>query len=137
MSHPLFIYGTLHPDRAPAAIAPTASLLKPLGRATIQGRLYNLGDYPGEILSADAHPKRDDTRTVTGELFSIPEGLEAEAILARLDAYEDFHSANPPNSLFLRQITFAKCEDGSELDCWVYTYNRPVPEFAVQTDESR
>lgn len=123
MPHPLFIYGTLHPDRAPAEIAAIARLLKLLGRATIQGRLYNLGDYPGVILAPVA-----DIDTIPGELFSLPEGSASEAILSRLDAYEDFRPADSANSLFIRQLTLAKRERGSEIPCWVYTYNRRISE---------
>jgi Gamma-glutamyl cyclotransferase, AIG2-like len=63
----LFIYGTLHPDRAPSAIAKTARLLKPLGRATIQACLYDLGPYPGVILS------NNPADIVPGELFQLPD----------------------------------------------------------------
>jgi gamma-glutamylcyclotransferase (GGCT)/AIG2-like uncharacterized protein YtfP len=126
MPHPLFIYGTLHPDRAPAAIASTARLLEPAGRATIRGILYNFGEYPGVILSAEG----DGSETVAGELFNIPEGPNAEAILARLDAYEDFHPSDPEASLFLRQRTLATLEGGesagTQVACWVYTYNQRV-----------
>ena len=47
----LFIYGTLHPDRTPREIATAARRLIPVGPATIRGRLYNLGEYPGVILN--------------------------------------------------------------------------------------
>jgi len=111
----LFIYGTLHPDRAPAAIVATARLLKPFARATIQGRLYDLGAYPGVQLSSDP------SGAVPGELFHLPDD---PAILARLDDYEDFRPDDPSNSLFLRQRTIATLEDGTQHACWVYTYNR-------------
>jgi gamma-glutamylcyclotransferase (GGCT)/AIG2-like uncharacterized protein YtfP len=118
----LFIYGTLHPDRAPAAIAPTACLLKPFGRATIQARLHDLGPYPGVVLSANP------ADIVPGELFILPAD---PAILARLDEYEDFRPSDPTNSLFLRQQAFATLQEGPDADteiaCWVYTYNHPVP----------
>ena len=94
----LFIYGTLHPDRAPAAIAPTARLLKPFDRATIQGRLYDLGPYPGVVLTDDP------ADIVPGELFQLPDD---PAILARLDDYEDFRPSDPAGSLFLRQQVLA------------------------------
>jgi gamma-glutamylcyclotransferase (GGCT)/AIG2-like uncharacterized protein YtfP len=124
----LFIYGTLHPDRAPAAIASTARLLKPFGvennRATIQARIYDLGAYPGAILS-DA-----PSETLTGELFILPDGPDAAAILARLDDYEDFRPTDPANSLFLRQRVLAALQNGpdagTEIACWVYTYNCPA-----------
>ncbi len=116
----LFIYGTLHPDRAPAAIAATVRLLKPLGRATIRGRRYELGEYPGVVLTEEAGT------LVCGELFLLPDPPQAAAVLAKLDAYEDFRPADPAGSLFLRERTIATLEDGTQRACWVYTYNRPV-----------
>ena len=112
----LFIYGTLHPDRAPAEIADAARRLKPLGPATIRGRLYDLGAYPGVVLDDSA------TRKIPGELFTVPD-VET---LARLDAYEDFRPGDPANSLFLRVQTTATLPDGSQRVCWVYVYNAEV-----------
>jgi len=117
----LFIYGTLHPDRAPLSIAATAKLLKPAGRATILGRLYDLQEYPGVILSGDLD------EIVAGEIFLLPNGQEATEMFARLDAYEDYRPDDPENSLFHRQRTTATMEDGLRLPCWVYTYNVRVP----------
>ena len=108
----LFIYGTLHPDRTPREIATAARRLIPVGPATIRGRLYNLGEYPGVILNPTGP-------LVSGELFTVPDA----ATLAALDAYEDFRPADPANSLFLRIETTATSPDGSAHLCWVYTYN--------------
>ena len=127
----LFIYGTLHPDRAPADIASTTRLLKPFGgpanRATIRARLYDLGAYPGVVLSGDSD---DPSEIVAGELFVLPDGPEATAILARLDDYEDFRPSDRASSLFLRQQVLATLQDGpdagTEIACWVYTYNHPI-----------
>jgi gamma-glutamylcyclotransferase (GGCT)/AIG2-like uncharacterized protein YtfP len=116
MSTLLFIYGTLHPDRAPREIAAATSRLKSIGTATIRGTFYNLGDYPGVVLDATGPP-------ISGELFTVPDA----ATLAALDAYEDFRPADPPGSLFLRVETTATKLDGSLLTCWVYVYNREVP----------
>jgi gamma-glutamylcyclotransferase (GGCT)/AIG2-like uncharacterized protein YtfP len=113
MSDLLFIYGTLHPDRAPAEIASAVRRLVPHARGTIRARLYNLGAYPGVILDATAAP-------IPGEVFLVPEA----ATLARLDAYEDYRPADPANSLFLREKTVVTFDDGTTQVCWVYTYNR-------------
>ena len=110
----LFIYGTLHPDRAPFEIAPIARRLIPLGPATIRGTLLDLGAYPGVLLGSDSE--------VAGELFALPEGEEA-ALWSRLDAFEDFRSDNPSASLFVRQQTLALRSDGSQVHCFIYTYN--------------
>jgi gamma-glutamylcyclotransferase (GGCT)/AIG2-like uncharacterized protein YtfP len=116
----LFIYGSLHPDRAPAAIAATAKRLRHFGSATVQGRVYDLGEYPGLILSEDS------SECVRGEVFLLPEGPEGLEMLARLDAYEDYRPQDPKNSLFLRQMTMATVDDGRRRPCWVYTYHRAV-----------
>jgi len=118
----LFIYGTLHPDRAPAEIASSARRLKPIGPATIRARLYNLGDYPGAVLDEAAPP-------IPGELFAIPDA----ATLAALDAYEDYRPQDLANSLFLRVETAATLTDGSHHPCWVYVYNRELPRALQST----
>jgi gamma-glutamylcyclotransferase (GGCT)/AIG2-like uncharacterized protein YtfP len=109
----LFIYGTLHPDRAPREIAATARCLTSIGRATIRARLLDLGAYPGIVLDDTAAP-------IPGELFSVPDA----ATLAALDAYEDYRPHDPANSLFLRTKAVVTLDDGSEKSCWVYIFNQ-------------
>jgi gamma-glutamylcyclotransferase (GGCT)/AIG2-like uncharacterized protein YtfP len=116
----LFLYGTLHPDRAPAEIAPAARRLQPIGRGTIRARLYNLGAYPGVILADDTDPAAP---TVPGEVFLIPD----VATLAALDAYEDYRPGSATDSLFLRTKAVVTFDDGSRKSCWVYVYNRDPP----------
>ena len=117
MPTPLFIYGTLHPDRAPAEIAFAVRRLTPVGPATIRGTLLDLGEYPGVLLDDTQDPAAS---AIPGELFTVP---DAET-LAALDAYEDFRPGDPGASLFLRVETAATLRDGSSLNCWVYIYNR-------------
>ncbi len=111
----LFIYGTLHPDRAPAEIADAVSTLTLVGPATIRGTLLDLGDYPGVLLDGA-------TTEVPGSLFALPQ--PSDVIWIRLDAYEDFRANDPAGSLFLRRRTVATAPDGTSVDCWVYVYNR-------------
>jgi gamma-glutamylcyclotransferase (GGCT)/AIG2-like uncharacterized protein YtfP len=119
MPEPLFIYGTLHPDRAPAEIAPTVALLKPLGSATLRGTLLNLGAYPGLLL----HGKDE----ICGELFSLPEDVELRhRTWAALDAYEGFRPSAPEYSLFTRVLTVVTLADGSPRRAWVYLFNETV-----------
>jgi len=113
MPTPLFIYGTLHPDRAPAEIASAVRRLTSIGAATVRGRLLDLGAYPGVLLDTTAP-------VIPGELFLVPD----DETLAALDAYEDFRPASPEASLFLRVEAAATLPDGSSLNCWVYIYNR-------------
>ena len=113
MPDPLFIYGTLHPDRAPRAIAAVARRLTSIGRATIRARLYNLGEYPGIVLDPAAAPI-----LANSSLYPMTQTLAA------LDAYEDFRPHDPANSLFLREKAVVTLDDGSDQSCWVYVYNR-------------
>lgn len=108
----LFLYGTLHPDRAPREIAAAARRLTLIGPATIHARVYNLGEYPGAVLDASAPP-------LPGHLFAVPDAQT----LAALDSYEDFRPADPAASLFLRVATTATLPDGSHHPCSVYVYN--------------
>ncbi len=118
MPQHLFVYGTLHPDRAPAEIAHAVRQLRELGPGTMRGTLYSLADYPGVVI----RPNRVDI--VHGTIFALPED---PAILASLDRYEDFRPSDPTNSLFVRAIQTVTQADGSTLDCWVYLYNQPLP----------
>lgn len=116
MSNLLFIYGTLHPERAPRGIAAVARRLRPVGAGTIRGRLLDLGEYPGVVL------EDSESSEVSGEVFEVP---DAET-LARLDAYEDYRPDDLGASLFLRVETEVAMSDGSERTCWVYVYNGGV-----------
>jgi gamma-glutamylcyclotransferase (GGCT)/AIG2-like uncharacterized protein YtfP len=119
----LFLYGTLHPDRAPAEIAAAARRLTLIGPATIRARVYNLGAYPGAVLENEDEKHDQAAPALPGHLFTVP---DAET-LAALDAYEDFRPASPATSLFLRVETTAATPDGSPHPCYVYVYNRQPP----------
>ncbi len=125
----LFIYGTLHPDRAPREIAPVTRRLRSIGPAIIRGRLLDLGEYPGLVLedSGDAAGRAQPEggaasgfEDIPGEVFEVPD----LATLDALDRYEDFRADDPETSLFLRVEAPATMEDGRTLSCWVYVYNR-------------
>ena len=75
----------------------------------MQGRLYNLGEYPGAVLSnvfAD---------WVRGDVFRLN---QAEATLAVLDEYEGAHFTRVPQQVYL--------PSGMQL-AWVYLYTGRLP----------
>jgi gamma-glutamylcyclotransferase (GGCT)/AIG2-like uncharacterized protein YtfP len=112
----VFFYGTLLPRFAPAEIEPTVRKLRRVGRGFIRGQLFDLGSYPGAILTRNGSP-------IKGQVFEIPDDPE---ILDRLDEYEGFDPSNPESSLFVRKRRHAELEDGRKVPCWVYAYNGPV-----------
>jgi len=117
----LFVYGTLHPDRAPAEIARAVRRLHTPTPATVLGRLHDLGPYPALRLDTP------NPQPIPGTLFTLPEESEAPTLLPQLDAYEGFDPTNPAASLYLRQRTTATLPNGQPVPCWIYTYNHPLP----------
>lgn len=111
---PLFVYGTLLPGHAPDEVAEYVDTLIPIGKGMVRGRLLSLGQYPGAVLE-------ESGSTIQGTVFEIPAD---QAVLSQLDAYEEFYPSNPEKSLFLRERTKVRMEDGSTRECWIYTYNR-------------
>jgi gamma-glutamylcyclotransferase (GGCT)/AIG2-like uncharacterized protein YtfP len=114
----LFVYGTLHPDRAPAGIATAVRRFHTPTPATVLGHLRDLGPYPAVRLDLPS------PTPIPGTLFTLPDDPD---VLAQLDAYEGFDPAHPAASLFLRQTTTATLSNGETMPCWIYTYNHPLP----------
>ncbi len=115
MSEYLFLYGTLLPSEATGESSRIVRRFKRVGSATVGGRLYDFGDYPGAVLDRSAKT------SIKGELFELPHDHSA---LKALDNYEEFDRADRKNSLFVRTRTVAELHDGSRLNAWVYVYNR-------------
>jgi gamma-glutamylcyclotransferase (GGCT)/AIG2-like uncharacterized protein YtfP len=114
VSEYLFSYGTLLPEHAPSEISHVLAKLRPLGRATVPGVLYDLGAYPGAVLG------RASGKRIAGMVFRLPND---SAILKKLDEYEGFDPANPGESLFVRGRYPVALATGRILQCWIYEYN--------------
>ena len=113
----LFVYGTLHPDRAPDEIREAVAQLRLIGPATIPGRVHDLGEYPA--LLSGAH-----RGIVMGTLFALPHD---SSVLKALDEYEGYDPKQPERSLFLRRKRVVTLSDGRKERHWVYVYNRELP----------
>src|SRR5262245_20347166 len=75
----LFVCGTLRSGLAPAEVAGIMGTMLRVGPASVPGRLYDLGDFPGAVLDPGCDLK------VIGEVLQLPDD---GAALADLDAYE-------------------------------------------------
>jgi len=100
----LFIYGTLLPGLVRPPLDALVARMTLLGPATVPGRLYELGPYPGLVLVDDA------ASLVHGELFELPRD---SAILSALDDYEGSY-------LYRRVECRASMPSGETMACWVY-----------------
>lgn len=118
MKKRLFVYGTLHPDRAPKGIRDMVKRMVPMGSGTIAGVLHDLGEYPAVTLNGKQEQR------VKGEVFALPND---PGMLQQFDDYEGYLPDNPSNSLFIRSKRLITLDSGTELLCWVYIYNRELP----------
>src|SRR5215813_7463055 len=83
----LFVYGTLRRDPSHELFQLLARNAKLLGEAVVEGKLYDLGEYPGMIYRANGGH-------VIGELYQVnPEAWEN--VIERLDEYEGCRPIDP------------------------------------------
>jgi gamma-glutamylcyclotransferase (GGCT)/AIG2-like uncharacterized protein YtfP len=114
MSEYVFVYGSLKPGFGGQESARMVSLMRHVGRAKVSGRLYDFGEYSGAI------PDSTQVKLVVGELLELPD----EAVLNKLDRYEEYDPNDSHASLFVRRRVQATLENGEIVNAWIYIYNR-------------
>jgi gamma-glutamylcyclotransferase (GGCT)/AIG2-like uncharacterized protein YtfP len=105
----LFVYGTLRSqmnDPLHRLLEKDAILV---GTGIFQGKLYDLGRYPGAV------PSHGNTDRVIGEIYRFSESQRALEIL---DEYEGHR--------FKRKRVTIIQEDGKSISSWIYLYARSV-----------
>jgi gamma-glutamylcyclotransferase (GGCT)/AIG2-like uncharacterized protein YtfP len=113
----LFVYGTLRRDSPHPMAAFLASHARFEVNATMPGRLYNLGPFPGMT------PALEPGELVQGHVFEMN---HPAMLLARLDEYEACPQGLPAPPEFERDLRPALTEDGRQLLVWVYRYVGPL-----------
>jgi gamma-glutamylcyclotransferase (GGCT)/AIG2-like uncharacterized protein YtfP len=115
MTNLLFIYGTLLPGLEPRAMSDVVLRMSVVGPATIRGKLYDLGFYPGVLLD-------EGGGIIKGQIVQVP----SDELWRRLDRYEACPLPESADGLFRRVKTAAMTGQGQPIECWVYVYNRDV-----------
>jgi gamma-glutamylcyclotransferase (GGCT)/AIG2-like uncharacterized protein YtfP len=113
MPSKLFVYGTLRKDNRNSMSQLLAGKARLLGRARMQGRLFDLGEYPGLVLS------RDPDSWVYGEVYALDNPDETLACL------DDYEGCGPNDSVpheFERIRNDVILESGERDIVWVYVY---------------
>ena len=105
----IFVYGTLRKQMS----HPLSHLLVHhgvfVGTGIFQGKLYDLGRYPGAV------PSKNKTDLITGEVYRLQ---QPDKVLELLDEYE--------GPRFKRtQVTIFSGED-HPISAWIYLYARSV-----------
>ena len=111
----LFVYGHLQRGQVGYERLGLVKNTQWLGEAQVQGRLYEIGDYPGLIL--------DGEEVVKGELIAFDD----TALWAALDDYEDCDRDDPETSEY-RRVEIDMLGGGR---AWVYVYNRSVDDLVM------
>lgn len=106
----VFVYGTLRKGgvREMPLLFPRMAFL---GFGRTRGYMYDFGAYPGILLDASGP-------AIIGEVYEAD-----DAVLARLDAIEEFVPGNPAGSYYLRVPVTVRMADGAEQTCWIYEFN--------------
>lgn len=107
----LFVYGTLM--RGLPLHHLIADRCEFVGAGTVNGRLLDLGRYPGAVA--------EQPGTVHGEVYR----LLASGLLASLDREEEYRPSAPARSLYLRRPTPVRLADGRVVTAWIYWYRGP------------
>ena len=116
----LFVYGTLRRGfEWHFHLRQTARFL---GDGTIQGRMYDLGEFPGAVPSDVAG------EVVRGELYQL---LDPESQLKILDEKEECDPIQPEAGLFVRRPTEVRLNTGETFEAWVYFLPREPPDGRV------
>lgn len=117
----LFVYGTLR-----KSIAPSRDIRHILRHeaefqsvATVPGRLYNIGSYPGLIIS------ENPDEIVTGELYKIK---NKRVVLNTFDQYEGAVEPFPKPWEYQRVTAEVTTAEGAKVLSWLYIYQWDVVE---------
>jgi gamma-glutamylcyclotransferase (GGCT)/AIG2-like uncharacterized protein YtfP len=121
----LFVYGTLRQEAKNEKAYLLTKHARFMGNARFQGKLFDLGDYPGAI------PSDDPQAVVYGEVYALEPSMR-NTVLTILDEYEGCGPNAEVPSEFRRERTIVTLDDGKKVVAWVYLYNltevgAPIP----------
>jgi gamma-glutamylcyclotransferase (GGCT)/AIG2-like uncharacterized protein YtfP len=117
MTNRLFVYGTLLSTARHPMGARLQREARLVGPATMRGRLYDLGSYPG-LVEADGGDS-----LVHGEVYA----LNTPAVTLRwLDVYEGVLPGRPVYSPYERIVRPVRLASGETVDSWLYLYRKSV-----------
>ena len=134
----LFVYGTLRSDMGHPMHAVLERYAQLVGVGTVPGQLFNLGHYPGLVLSESPGDKslNSSDSKVWGEVYA----LVTEAVPTLLSILDDYESYDPDRiaqSEYRRERVQVQLENASTVigghqgpvSAWVYVYNRDISTY--------
>ena len=117
-SYQLFVYGSLRQGFHHPAYQYIRQYFEFLGPARVKGLLYDMGDYPAALPTAE-------DRFIIGELYVLKNEDEFGWAMAQLDDYEGVNPEAGQLALYRRDL--AEVYAGSVVTgAWIYWYNSGV-----------
>lgn len=113
MTDTLFIYGTLLSESKMPMAEYVAKHTSFIQVGTMQGKLYDLGTYPGAVYDPE------EPNVIKGRIVCLH---DPETAFPLLDRYEACDLQSPKPYEFIRVEVPIETKSGS-LTCWVYLYN--------------
>lgn len=113
----VFVYGTLRLHRLAHDLLRGRSAF--VGFATVPGRLYDLGPFPGAL------PAENSDEQIHGEVHRLDAPDQAFRLL---DEYEGCSGADPIPHAFRRDAVLASLESGDTIECAIYWFTGRPPE---------
>jgi gamma-glutamylcyclotransferase (GGCT)/AIG2-like uncharacterized protein YtfP len=115
----IFVYGSLRSGFKSPAYNYISKYFSLVGEAKVQGKLYNMGNYPV------AKPTTENT-FIVGELYKINNTDEFGFAIAQLDDYEGLFAEEDETPLYYRTKENIICLNGTIAEAWVYWFNGDV-----------
>ena len=112
----LFVYGTLRQASQAPMSQVLASHSEYLDEGIINGKLFDVGDYPAVTVSGTRNDR------VLGEVFKI----NNPSLLKELDKYEGCSENCTKPHQYKRIKSAVKLRDGKEIQAWIYVWNLSV-----------
>ena len=123
----LFVYGSLRSGFNNPAYRYISKYFTLIGEAYVNGKLYQLSDFPVAV------PSENDS-LIKGELYTIKVPSECSWAFAQLDDYEGVQAEEGEHPLYKRVLTAVFMNDKEE-KAWVYWYNGSI-ENGTRIEES-
>lgn len=118
----LFAYGTLRRDAGDSRPRHLKNKTEFIGKATFQGRLYDVGGYPGVV------PSDEPSERVQGEVFLV---TDPKYTFRQVDEYEAYRPVNHGDGEYRREKLEVLLHSGETVNAWLYVYNLPTEGFRL------
>jgi gamma-glutamylcyclotransferase (GGCT)/AIG2-like uncharacterized protein YtfP len=117
-NYQLFVYGSLRSHFRSSAYEYIARYFDLAGDATVEGKIFDMGEYPAAIPATDGS-------VIKGELYTIKNEREFAWAICQLDDYEGVHVEAHESPLYRREIVQVTT-DNSSIPAWIYWFNGDV-----------